>query len=147
MLSGGGWPHPGDAPPFAVFERWDRVRSHKPQHKPQEVLRLRIAAPRTPRDAVHTQLDPLSGIWATRLVNWNDPYMDIKLRAASNEDFAFARNVYFETMRWIIGRLFGGIRPARRRTLLSFSSSMKSGSLLLTHMMLVGFRSKLTVQR
>jgi ribosomal protein S18 acetylase RimI-like enzyme len=33
--------------------------------------------------------------------------MDIKLRAASNEDFAFARNVYFETMRWIVGRLFG----------------------------------------
>jgi hypothetical protein len=33
--------------------------------------------------------------------------MDIKLRAASNKDFAFARNVYFETMRWIIDRLFG----------------------------------------
>ena len=33
--------------------------------------------------------------------------MDIKLRAASSEDFAFARNVYFETMRWIIDRLFG----------------------------------------
>ena|SRR5437868_12191253 len=33
--------------------------------------------------------------------------MDIKLRAASNEDFALARNVYFETMRWIIDRLFG----------------------------------------
>jgi ribosomal protein S18 acetylase RimI-like enzyme len=33
--------------------------------------------------------------------------MDIKLRRASNQDFAFARNVYFETMRWIIERLFG----------------------------------------
>lgn len=33
--------------------------------------------------------------------------MNIKVRAASNEDFAFARNVYFETMRWIIDRLFG----------------------------------------
>ena len=33
--------------------------------------------------------------------------MDIKLRTASNEDFAFARKVYFETMRWIIDRLFG----------------------------------------
>ncbi|HVH88787.1 MAG TPA: GNAT family N-acetyltransferase [Terriglobales bacterium] len=33
--------------------------------------------------------------------------MDIKLRAAANEDFVFARTVYFETMRWIIERLFG----------------------------------------
>jgi len=33
--------------------------------------------------------------------------MDVRLRAASNEDFAFARKVYFETMRWIIERLFG----------------------------------------
>jgi ribosomal protein S18 acetylase RimI-like enzyme len=33
--------------------------------------------------------------------------MNIKLRAACDEDFAFARSVYFETMRWIIERLFG----------------------------------------
>jgi ribosomal protein S18 acetylase RimI-like enzyme len=31
----------------------------------------------------------------------------IKLRAACNADFTFARGVYFETMRWIIERLFG----------------------------------------
>jgi GNAT superfamily N-acetyltransferase len=31
--------------------------------------------------------------------------MDIKLRAACNADFGFARTVYFETMRWIIERL------------------------------------------
>jgi GNAT superfamily N-acetyltransferase len=30
-----------------------------------------------------------------------------KLRAACDTDFAFARSVYFETMRWIIERLFG----------------------------------------
>jgi GNAT superfamily N-acetyltransferase len=33
--------------------------------------------------------------------------MNIGLRAACNADFAFARGVYFETMRWIIERLFG----------------------------------------
>jgi len=33
--------------------------------------------------------------------------MNISLRAACNEDFAFARSLYFETMRWIIERLFG----------------------------------------
>lgn len=33
--------------------------------------------------------------------------MKIKLRAACGADFAFARSVYFETMRWIIERLFG----------------------------------------
>ena len=33
--------------------------------------------------------------------------MDIKLRAACNADFVFARAVYFETMRWIIERLVG----------------------------------------
>ena len=33
--------------------------------------------------------------------------MNIKLRAARDEDFTFARSVYFETMRWIIERLFG----------------------------------------
>lgn len=33
--------------------------------------------------------------------------MDIRLRPASPEDFAFARALYFETMRWIIERLFG----------------------------------------
>jgi GNAT superfamily N-acetyltransferase len=33
--------------------------------------------------------------------------MDIRLRAACDQDFAFARDVYFVTMRWIIERLFG----------------------------------------
>jgi GNAT superfamily N-acetyltransferase len=33
--------------------------------------------------------------------------MNIGLRAACNEDFVFARSVYFETMRWIVERLFG----------------------------------------
>jgi GNAT superfamily N-acetyltransferase len=32
---------------------------------------------------------------------------NIKLRVACDTDFAFARSVYFETMRWIIERLFG----------------------------------------
>jgi GNAT superfamily N-acetyltransferase len=33
--------------------------------------------------------------------------VDIKLRAACDADFGFARGVYFETMRWIIERLVG----------------------------------------
>jgi GNAT superfamily N-acetyltransferase len=33
--------------------------------------------------------------------------MNIGLRAACNEDFVFARSVYFETMGWIVERLFG----------------------------------------
>jgi len=33
--------------------------------------------------------------------------LDIELRAASNEDFVFAHDVYFETMRWIIECFFG----------------------------------------
>ena len=33
--------------------------------------------------------------------------MNIGLRTACDKDFAFARDVYFETMRWIIERLFG----------------------------------------
>jgi GNAT superfamily N-acetyltransferase len=33
--------------------------------------------------------------------------VDIKLRAAREGDFGFARGVYFETMRWIIERLVG----------------------------------------
>ena len=33
--------------------------------------------------------------------------MNISLRAASGEDFAFVRDVYFATMRWIIESLFG----------------------------------------
>jgi ribosomal protein S18 acetylase RimI-like enzyme len=33
--------------------------------------------------------------------------VNIKLRAARDADFAFARGLYFETMRWIIERLFG----------------------------------------
>jgi GNAT superfamily N-acetyltransferase len=32
---------------------------------------------------------------------------NIKLRVACDADFDFARNLYFETMRWIIERLFG----------------------------------------
>ena len=32
---------------------------------------------------------------------------NIKLRVACDADFGFARTVYFETMRWIIERLFG----------------------------------------
>jgi GNAT superfamily N-acetyltransferase len=33
--------------------------------------------------------------------------MNISLRAACDEDFAFARDVYLATMRWIIESLFG----------------------------------------
>ena len=33
--------------------------------------------------------------------------MDISLRRAEAGDLAFARGIYFETMRWIIERLFG----------------------------------------
>jgi GNAT superfamily N-acetyltransferase len=33
--------------------------------------------------------------------------MNISLREASDKDIVFARSVYFETMRWIIERLFG----------------------------------------
>jgi ribosomal protein S18 acetylase RimI-like enzyme len=33
--------------------------------------------------------------------------VNIGLRTACDKDFAFARDVYFETMRWIIERLFG----------------------------------------
>ena len=33
--------------------------------------------------------------------------MQIALRTACNEDFVFARNLYFETMRGVIERLFG----------------------------------------
>jgi hypothetical protein len=33
--------------------------------------------------------------------------MNISLRPACYEDFAFARDVYFATMRWIIESLFG----------------------------------------
>ena len=33
--------------------------------------------------------------------------MNIGLRTASDRDLTFARDVYFETMRWIIERLYG----------------------------------------
>jgi GNAT superfamily N-acetyltransferase len=33
--------------------------------------------------------------------------MNVGFRAARPEDFAFARDLYFETMRWVIERLFG----------------------------------------
>lgn len=33
--------------------------------------------------------------------------MNVGLRAARSDDFTFARHIYFETMRWIIERLFG----------------------------------------
>ena len=36
-----------------------------------------------------------------------NPAMNISLRAACDEDFAFARDVYFATMRWMIESLFG----------------------------------------
>jgi GNAT superfamily N-acetyltransferase len=38
--------------------------------------------------------------------------VNIGLRTASDSDLTFARDVYFETMRWIIERLFGW-NPAR----------------------------------
>jgi GNAT superfamily N-acetyltransferase len=46
--------------------------------------------------------------------------MDIRLRAASEDDFAFARNVYFETMRWIIQRLFGWDRVREEQNFVQF---------------------------
>ena len=48
--------------------------------------------------------------------------MDIKLRAPSKEDFAFARNVYFETMRWMIERLFGWDQAREEKNFAQFFS-------------------------
>jgi GNAT superfamily N-acetyltransferase len=46
--------------------------------------------------------------------------VDIRLRAASEEDFSFARNVYFETMRWTIERLFGWDQVREERNFAQF---------------------------
>ena len=55
---------------------------------PQDIIEAALTAPNSP-----CRLDEYS--------------VNIKLRAACDADFAFARGVYFETMRWIIERLFG----------------------------------------
>jgi GNAT superfamily N-acetyltransferase len=46
--------------------------------------------------------------------------MNIGLRAACNADFAFARGVYFETMRWIIERLFGWDQAREEKSFAQF---------------------------
>lgn len=46
--------------------------------------------------------------------------MNIKLRAARDEDFVFARSVYFETMRWIIERLFGWEQAREEKNFVDF---------------------------
>ena len=40
------------------------------------------------------------------LLSWKNA-VDLELRTASIEDVSFARNLYFETMRWIIERISG----------------------------------------
>src|SRR5882762_7857062 len=37
--------------------------------------------------------------------------MDVRLRAYQTSDFEYARQLYFETMRWAIERLFGWDQP------------------------------------
>ena len=46
--------------------------------------------------------------------------MKIALRTASSEDFVFARNLYFETMRGIIERLFGWDQTREERNFAGF---------------------------
>jgi GNAT superfamily N-acetyltransferase len=46
--------------------------------------------------------------------------MNIGLRAACNADFAFARGVYFETMRWFIERLFGWDQAREEKSFAQF---------------------------
>lgn len=46
--------------------------------------------------------------------------MKIALRTASNEDFAFARDLYFEAMRGIIERLFGWDQTREERNFAGF---------------------------
>jgi len=46
--------------------------------------------------------------------------MDIALRPALPQDRAFARALYFETMRWIIERLFGWNEAREERNFASF---------------------------
>ena len=51
--------------------------------------------------------------------------MYISLRAARAEDVAFARSLYFETMRWIIEHLFGWDQARKDRIVLCSSRLMK----------------------
>jgi len=46
--------------------------------------------------------------------------VNIELRAARDQDFAFARRVYFETMRWIIERLFGWDQAREEKSFVQF---------------------------
>lgn len=46
--------------------------------------------------------------------------MKIALRTASSEDFVFARNLYFETMRGMIERLFGWDQAREERNFAGF---------------------------
>jgi GNAT superfamily N-acetyltransferase len=46
--------------------------------------------------------------------------VNVKLRAACGADFTFARSVYFETMRWIIERLFGWDEMREERNFAQF---------------------------
>jgi tRNA pseudouridine38-40 synthase len=45
---------------------------------------------------------------------------DISLRKASTDDFAFAQRLYFETMGWIIERLFGWDQAREERNFLNY---------------------------
>jgi len=46
--------------------------------------------------------------------------MDITFRPAQTEDLAFARSLYFETMRWIIERLFGWNQAREEKNFVGF---------------------------
>jgi hypothetical protein len=51
---------------------------------------------------------------------------DIGLRAAFNQDIDFARNVYFETMGWIIERLFGWDQAGEEKNFCSLFQARRS---------------------
>jgi|SRR5580704_5362083 hypothetical protein len=67
--------------------------------------------------------------------------MDIRLRAAQAEHIAFASLVFRNDALDHRAFVRMGIRPVRNRTLLGFSSSMRSKSLLPTRAILAGFKS------
>jgi GNAT superfamily N-acetyltransferase len=46
--------------------------------------------------------------------------MNVNLRDACDTDFVFARDVYFQAMRWIIERLFGWDQPTEMRRFAQF---------------------------
>jgi len=71
----------------------------------------------------------------------------IALRTVCSEDFVFARNLYFETMRGMIERLFGWGQTREERNFAGSSTLRKSGSSSPTDRMWVEFKSKLKTGR